>query len=122
LADLGHVLNRSNERLAKEGGEKNQNTLLGADIELTQLPLSSGVARYIEQTDDWSLPLSGGDDYQLCLTLKKSDYSALKARLGEQDIRLTVIGSIVNQAGIRCLKQGKILETKRGEKMGYRHF
>jgi thiamine-monophosphate kinase len=121
LADLGHILNRSNGRLAKErGGEKNQNALLGADIELTQLPLSSGVARYIEQTNDWGLPLSGGDDYQLCLTLSKADYSELKVRLNRQGICLTVVGSIVSQVGIRCLKQGVVVESN-GE-IGYHHF
>ena len=130
LADLGHVLQQSNARLAREGGEKNQNeisasiqhSVLGADIELTQLPLSSGVARYVEQTNDWSLPLSGGDDYQLCLTLKKENYPALKARLNAKGVCLTAIGSIVLQEGIQCLKQGVVQEGRGGEKIGYCHF
>ncbi|MCF6298649.1 MAG: thiamine-phosphate kinase [Thiomicrorhabdus sp.] len=127
LADLGHILTCSNVRLAKEGGGEKKmngltNGLLGADIELTQLPISSGVARYIEQTNNWGLPLSGGDDYQLCLTLNKANYSALKARLNEHGIRLTVIGSIVSQAGVRCVNQGRVVESKGGEKIGYCHF
>ena len=123
LADLGHIINQSKSLLAKQGGGENfLDNPLGAKIELTQIPLSPGVTRYIEHTNDWNLPLSGGDDYQLCLTLKKINYSKLKARLNAKGIRLTVIGHMVKQNGIQCLKQGVVQQIRGENKIGYCHF
>lgn len=128
LADLAHMLKHSSKAFLKpERGGKDLNSssstaVLGAEIELTQLPLSSGVLRYIEQTNDWTLPLSGGDDYQLCVTVSPKNRAKLMERLSAKGVSLSVIGKVVmNDLGIRCLKQGVVHNIGGGEK-GYRHF
>ncbi len=127
LADLAHMLKQSSRALLKQdGGGRNSNassaTVLGAEIELTQLPLSSGVLRYIEQTKDWALPLSGGDDYQLCLTVSPKNMTQLMARLNSKGVSLSVIGRVVaTHPGIMCLNQGVVHNIGGGEK-GYSHF
>ncbi|VAW46569.1 Thiamine-monophosphate kinase, partial [hydrothermal vent metagenome] len=118
LADLGHILNRSSKAIKRRGvqgelsllkrGHSGVKNLIGADIELSQLPLSSGVTRYVNQTKDWSLPLSGGDDYQLCLTLTEANYQKLNDVLKAKKISLTVIGQVVKQQGIRCFEHGVV--------------
>ncbi len=123
LADLGHMLHHSLARLKQGAEQGGGDFVLGADIELSQLPLSSGVAHYIKATQDWSLPLSGGDDYQLCLTLPEQHLSKLTERVAAKGVRLSVVGHIVKQKGIRCLKHGVLQEEGMFEKGGgYRHF
>jgi len=117
LADLNHMLKQSTVR-----SYASKNRELGAEIELTQLPLSSAVKRYVDCTGDWSLPLSGGDDYQLCMTLDEEAYSKLKVLLKEKDVALTIVGRIVGQKGIRCLNRGVLLADDRTQKSGYSHF
>ena len=132
LADLGHILTRSSKAIKQEElsllkrGCSGAESFIGAEIELSQLPLSSGVTRYIEQTKDWSLPLSGGDDYQLCLTLTEANYrklnDLLKAKSKAKKISLTVIGKVVKQQGIRCFEHGVVQKNRATEQDGYRHF
>ncbi len=69
----------------------------GAEIELEQLPLSSAVEKYITQTHDWSPVLSGGDDYQLCLTLNNKIGRNYKKLAQQYGVRITQIGRVVEQ-------------------------
>ena len=126
LADLAHMLKHSSKALLKQSrGGKNLNTssatVLGAEIELTHLPLSTGVSRYIEHTQDWGVPLSGGDDYQLCLTVSPENRAALAALLSTKAVSLSVIGKVTAQSGIRCVKQG-VVQSVEGGRKGYSHF
>jgi len=52
--DLGHILVQSN---------------VGACLDWDALPLSDAVLAYINDTGDWSMPLTAGDDYELCFTI-----------------------------------------------------
>jgi len=115
LADLTHVLKHSSIR--QGGGKKiTSSVMLGAEVELTQLPLSSGVKRYVKQTKEWGLPLTGGDDYQLCLTVSPNNLAKLSVLLSAKRVQLTVIGKVVDQAGITCVKQGIAQNIGGGEK------
>ena len=66
--DLSHILSASK---------------VGAIIDSNNLPLSDTVKEYIKSTQDWGLPLCGGDDYELCFTSDKSNQSEIK-KLSEQ--------------------------------------
>jgi thiamine-monophosphate kinase len=95
--DLGHILERSQ---------------VGACLDWDALPLSGAVQAYIDDTGDWRMPLTAGDDYELCFTVSP-----------EQADKLTVaaakIGIIESQPGLRLNKSGHIhpLEVK-----GFEHF
>jgi len=100
LADLGHLLDSSK---------------LGAQIQLNDLPLSKAV-KSTTTDEDWSLPLTAGDDYELCFTVAES---AIK-RLEQQHCALTRIGTIVEKQGIDCItKAGLLLSPK---STGFEHF
>ena len=45
---------------------------VGAVIDVQLLPLSQSMIKYIKHNDDWSLPLCGGDDYELCFTASEN--------------------------------------------------
>ncbi len=97
VGDLGHILQQSQ---------------VGACLHWENLPLSTSVLTYIDDTGDWLLPLVAGDDYQLCFTV-----SPEKAALVPTDCQK--IGIIEAQHGLRLNKSGIIqpLEIK-----GYEHF
>lgn len=96
-ADLGHILEKS---------------AVGATINSDAIPLSDSVKNYIAETGDWQLPLTAGDDYQLCFTISPE-------KIADLTIDCWQIGVIEAQAGLRILRAGQIqtLEVK-----GFEHF
>jgi thiamine-monophosphate kinase len=95
--DLGHILEQSN---------------VGACLYWDALPLSDAVLTYINDTGDWSMPLTAGDDYELCFTVSPEKAAQLT-------INCTKIGVIESRLGLRLHKSGAIqpLNPK-----GYEHF
>jgi thiamine-monophosphate kinase len=95
--DLGHILQQSQ---------------VGACIDWEVLPLSPEVLGFIEYTGDWAMPLTAGDDYELCFTLSPDMVQNLT-------IPHTKIGVIEALPGLRINKSGNIqpLEVK-----SFEHF
>ena len=95
--DLGHILEKSN---------------VGACLDWEALPLSDAVLAYINDTGDWLMPLTAGDDYELCFTITPE-------RAAQLTINCTKIGVIESTPGLRLQKAGIIqpLTSK-----GYEHF
>jgi len=95
--DLSHILEQSN---------------VGACLYWDALPLSDAVLAYINDTGDWSMPLTAGDDYELCFTVSPEKADLLT-------INCTKIGIIEATPGLRMHKAGAIelLNCK-----GYEHF
>jgi len=105
LADLGHICERSGT---------------GATLNLEQIPLSPAVLAYVKKRHDWSIPLSAGDDYELCFTVPPERRQEVEARLLDISCGLTWVGVIEGSAGIRCLgSDGREVEI--GSR-GYQHF
>ncbi len=104
-ADLGHILGASG---------------VGAEIRLSDLPLSRAVSDRLAADADWELPLAAGDDYELCCCVpeqKRARIADLAERLG---IRIQAIGRVQSEAGLRCLlEDGSILDPRQS---GYDHF
>jgi thiamine-monophosphate kinase len=111
LADLGHLLERDR---------------LGASIETDLLPRSVAFENAIRQAgaDAESLandlPLSAGDDYELCFTAQAADEAAVMATFASLDCGCTRIGIVEQQPGIRCLRANSIAYLPAFT--GYNHF
>ena len=104
IGDLGHIVQQSN---------------CGATIELQRLPCSTAVQTAIAQSNAWSLPLSSGDDYELCFTLPAEKQQQLQQLAETLDCPLTRIGVIEQQPGIRCINaEGAVVDIE----SGYDHF
>ena len=113
LADLSHILACSSS---------NAKTMLGAQIQLENVPLSKPVSSYIELTEDWSAVLAGGDDYQLCFTVRPTDSQALFESAIRQGFDVSCIGRVVSSnSGIELTQHSQRvnLEDQVG---GYLHF
>jgi thiamine-monophosphate kinase len=102
LADLGHILERSN---------------VGAEIEIEALPIvDDGVEKDIAQR----CALAGGDDYELCFTAPESQRDVLMALAEQLKFPLTRIGHI--KAALGCVVRDSEGKTIQIEKGGYDHF
>lgn len=77
-ADVGHVLSASK---------------VGAEIDLTKLPLSAPL-KELAQDEAYQFALSAGDDYELCFTVSASHESELQSRMQAIDCPYTCIGII----------------------------
>jgi thiamine-monophosphate kinase len=111
LADLGHLLAADP---------------LGAVIDVDALPRSAAFLEVIDAPGTGSkplyyeLPLSAGDDYELCFTVPPERCAALEQSLARIDCRCTAIGTIEATPGIRCYRAGG--EAYQPSATGYDHF
>lgn len=105
LADLGHVLAASG---------------CAARVELERLPLTDQVAAAVCEHGEWSLPLTSGDDYELCFTLPRATAGQLPVLAAAAGCPLTTIGEIEAGAGLRCVRADGSVWTAPGQ--GYDHF
>ncbi|MBL6986724.1 MAG: thiamine-phosphate kinase [Methylobacter sp.] len=95
--DLAHILEQSQ---------------VGACLDWDALPLSNAVRAYINETGDWPMPLTAGDDYELCFTVSPEQADKLT-------VAATKIGIIESQPGLRLNKSGTIQPL---EVTGFEHF
>ena len=93
---------------------------MGAQIVSDLLPLSGAVASHIKETGDWSISLTGGDDYELCFTVDPQLTRKIEAEMHRLGCGLSWIGEIEKEPGIRC--QGVPGDLLEGMSGGYEHF
>jgi thiamine-monophosphate kinase len=98
--DLSHIINASK---------------VGAVIDVQLIPLSQPMNKYIQHNDDWSLPLCGGDDYELCFTAATNFNSSIINIAEFCNIKITKIGVISDSKKLKI--KGYNIE---GE--SYQHF
>jgi thiamine-monophosphate kinase len=105
VADLGHICERSG---------------VGATLHLDRLPCSPAVRAYVDETGDWSVPLSSGDDYELCFTVAEARQTEIEALGTRLACSVTWIGTIDRARGLRCIGPGGDLVHQGFG--GYDHF
>lgn len=115
-ADLGHILEESRAGPGQ----------IGAEIYLANLPLSPLVRAELGRTQDWSLPLASGDDYELCFTLPADQLPNLAALSQRLDCPLTPIGRILagteGEGGTSLICRGPDGVTWTPKRTGFNHF
>ena len=70
---------------------------------------------YVKDTNDWSLPLCGGDDYELCFTAGKSKRDKISAISESVGTRVTRIGEIISRKKLEVVGYT-------GPRNSYQHF
>ena len=111
LADLDHLL---------EGDR------LGASLRIDALPRSEAFLEAMQALDPerrslyCELPLSAGDDYELCFTVAEHDSGSLEERLAVVPGGCRCIGVVEAEPGIRCFRDDGAFY--RPSATGYRHF
>ena len=109
MADLGHILKASN---------------CGAQIQIYDLPLSDAASYYFQHyyknTIDWSMVLTGGDDYELCFTASEKDSQLLEQLAERCHLKVSCIGTVTSAPGISLVDtNGHELDIERS---GFDHF
>lgn len=104
-SDLGHICKASG---------------VGASIHTEYLPLSIAVQTQVDKDQDYSLPLSAGDDYQLAFTLAESSQDEFETLAAKRGFEVANIGLIEQGKGIRLIMPDGS-ETNEISK-GYDHF
>jgi thiamine-monophosphate kinase len=109
LADLGHLLEVAG---------------LGAELEVDALPRSAGfLAAAGPSSIDalyYDIPLTGGDDYELCFTVPPDRCAEVEARLAALPGGCTAVGVVEAGPGIRCRLADGGTWSPAGD--GYQHF
>ena len=111
LADLGHLLEADR---------------LGATVTLETLPRSDAFTTGVQQCGSAAprffhdLPLSAGDDYELCFTVPPAALPQLDAVQPRFSCACTHIGMVEASAGIRCYTADG--EPYSSHSVGYQHF
>ena len=121
VADVGHIMEQSN---------------CGVMIELDKLPLSPSARDYFaknvdEKMDgkvdgkpgdciDWSLLLTGGDDYELCFTVEPGREDEVDSLADKHGLMVSCIGTVTDDHGLHILDENN--ETLDLDGAGYQHF
>ncbi len=93
---------------------------VAAEIDIEKIPISRAMQTYIETSQDWSLPLIGGEDYELLFTADEKYRAQIKQISERIRCPITDIGQIVQGKGISIYKsQTKMALPKN---LGFDHF
>jgi len=98
--DLSHILKASS---------------VGAIIEVEKIPISESLLSHVNDTNNWSIPLCGGDDYELCFTVPENNQEVLKKVSKSCNINITRIGVITESLRLQ-------IEGFDGPRKSYQHF
>ena len=98
--DLSHILKASS---------------VGAIIEVEKIPISEALHVHIKGTNDWSIPLCGGDDYELCFTIPEGNEETLKKVSEPCNVNITRIGVVTESLELQT-------EGFDGPRKSYQHF
>jgi len=88
---------------------------VGAVIDVEKIPISEALHVHIKDTNDWSIPLCGGDDYELCFTIPEGNEDALKKISESCNVNITKIGVALKSLGLN-------IEGFDGPRSSYQHF
>ena len=105
LADLGHILERSN---------------VGAELQFSDVPCGIDLRKFLDQPLGQQALLAGGDDYELCFTApvtRRNEIAQIAQRL---DLPLSRIGTIV--AGNKLIVRDEQGRAMNMEHTGFDHF
>ena len=119
LQDLSHILEQSS--LSKIENASSECNVIGAKIDLIQIPLSKALQNCSNQ-QALDFALTGGDDYELLFTLSPDVESQFleAVKLSDFDFSFTCIGKITDQNGIVDSDNNPLHNSFNS--MGFNHF
>lgn len=91
----------------------------GVQIACESLPVSPALAGSVGDERARELALTGGDDYELCFSVRPAQIARLLAELPPQRWGYTRIGVLREQAGAEALRGGAVMSVPA---CGYDHF
>ncbi len=100
LGDLAHCAIDISDGLLADLGHICQASGVGAELNLSQLPMVPGLETALGQESAQRAALTGGDDYELLFSLPPAVVDVVRQRLAASGDTLTVIGRLKETPGI----------------------
>ena len=121
LPDLAHAAIDISDGLLADAGHLARESHVRIDIQASEVPLSPAAERAIAGNSELLLSaLTGGDDYELLVTVPEKNVVALTEFAEETATPLTAIGDVRDGSGVCLLNdQGRSMDYKRA---GFEHF
>ena len=91
----------------------------GATVERQDLPLSEQLLEFAGDAAARQLALTGGDDYELCLTVAPESDAGFRRAAAQVGVPVTCIGKADREPGLRLTDAGRAVDFR---DTGYRHF
>ena len=91
----------------------------GVDISYHDVPISEALKRTVGEERARELALTGGDDYELCFSVRPNHIARLLAELPPERWGYTRIGTLREAAGADVLRDGTVISLSHS---GYDHF
>ncbi|MCX2960381.1 thiamine-phosphate kinase [Rodentibacter caecimuris] len=128
LADIAHAAIDLSDGLNSDLRHILKRSQCAAEINLSDLPLSSSLLNRYDRTQAEQFALSGGEDYELCFTVPPENQALLESRLKNLDVPCTCIGHVVSAFeqkkcgpfSIRFLRDGQPIDYS--PNVGFDHF
>lgn len=120
LADLANAAIDVSDGLLADAAHLAERSAVAMLIEPHRLPLSSAFRRLAPAGQATALALTGGDDYELCLSLPLDREKEAQARARHTGVILTRVGRVEEGRGIGLVSAtGDAIAC---ERLGYQHF
>ena len=103
-ADLGHLLAASQ---------------VGATLDVEHIPLIESVRQFVRDNQHGDLPLTAGDDYELCFTVPTDRQAKVDSLLERLELPGQCVGAIETTPGLRIQRHGQPIALNFS---GYDHF
>ena len=91
----------------------------GVEIAYRDVPVSEALVRAVGEERARELALTGGDDYELCFSVRPAQVARLLAELPPERWGYTRIGTLREAAGAEVLRDGTVMNFSHS---GYDHF
>ncbi|MDX1812382.1 MAG: thiamine-phosphate kinase [Gammaproteobacteria bacterium] len=104
-ADLSHILEASK---------------VGANVCVSDLPVSRSYRWCQQNANEYDLALTGGDDYELCLTIAPENENSFLQKADELNCRVTKVGEVCEGKQLTLLKSDGQAYSLQGR--SYEHF
>ena len=105
--------------LAADLGKLCQASGCGAEIDLEALPLSAALQAVVERGHARESALNGGDDYELCFTVRPTEFARLADLAQHSATPLTRIGTVTERSGITLRDGAAVTQVSH---RGFDHF
>lgn len=120
LADLANAAIDVSDGLLADAAHLAERSSVAILIEPHRLPLSAAFRSLAPAGQAANLALTGGDDYELCLSLPLNREQEALRRARRAGVELTRVGRVEQGQGVRLVSAaGETISCKR---LGYQHF
>ncbi len=103
LLDIAHAAIDLSDGLMGDFAHILQQSSVGAEIELTKIPLSE-VLNTLSKKEAWCLALTAGDDYELCFTAPSYQREAIQTIAHHHKTPITRIGKMTQTKALKFLQ------------------